>query len=159
MEYLTFDINKIENELNVLNEQNNDNYNMDALKKYFNNVSLPITNLAKNVDNRGNTIVIHLNEGIDTFNSILNYHGEFILNNDEIEKIEESMIYCYDSIKELDKSIIDLLNILKPIPSITTKFSISKKKLEKSLKTFLRNLAAIQNSINEFNIHLLEYKK
>ena len=159
MEYLTVDINKSEKELNVLNEQNKDNSNRDIVKKYFNTASIPITELAENVDARGNTIVTHLNEGICTFNSIIDIHGGFILNNEEIEKTENSMNDCYDSIEELNVAIIDLLNIIKPIQPITTKFSRSKKKLEKSLNTFLKRLTAIQKVIDDSNSHLLEYKK
>lgn len=159
MEYLTVDIHKSEKELNILNEQNKDNSNRDIVKKYFNTVSMPITELAENVDTRGNTIVNSLNEGIETFNSIIDIHGNFILNNEEIEKTEKSMNECYNSIEELNVAIIDVLNIIRPIQPITTKFSRSKKKLEKSLNTFLRRLVAIQKVIDESNNHLLEYKK
>lgn len=120
---------------------------------------MPITELAENVDTRGNTIVNSLNEGIETFNSIIDIHGNFILNNEEIEKTEKSMNECYNSIEELNVAIIDVLNIIRPIQPITTKFSRSKKKLEKSLNTFLRRLVAIQKVIDESNNHLLEYKK
>ena len=159
MEYLTTDIHKAEKDLTTLNEQNKDANNRDIMKKYFNSVSLPINELGENVDSRGATIVAHLNEGIDTFNSIIDIHGDFILNNEEIKKTEKSMNECYDSIEELNKSIIDLLNIMKPIQPITTKFSRSKKKLEKSLNTFLTRLTAIQNVIKESETHLLEFEE
>ena len=159
MEYLTADIHKSEKELTILNEQNKDNSNRDNVKKYFNTASMPIMELAENVDARGNTIVNHLNEGIETFNSIIDIHGDFILNNEEIEKTEKSINECYNSIEGLNVAIDDLLNIMRPIQPITTKFSRSKKKLEKSLNTFLRRLVAIQKVIDESNNHLLEYKK
>ena len=159
MEYLTTDIHKAERDLTALNEQNKDASNRDIAKKYFNSASIPITELAENIDSRGTIVVNHLNYGIDTFNSILETHGDFILNNDEIIKTEKSMDYCYDSIEELNKSIIGLLNIVRPIQPITTKFSRSKKKLEKSLETFLKRLTAIQNVINESKTHLLEFKE
>lgn len=159
MQYLTTDIHKAERDLTALNEQNKDTNNKDIMKKYFNSVSLPITELAKNVDSRGTIVVNYLNTGIDTFNSLIDIHGEYILNNEEIKKTKKSMNECYDSIEELNESIIDLLNIMKPIQPITTKFSISKKKLEKSLNTFLNRLTAIQNVINESKIHLLKFKE
>ena len=159
MEYLTTDILQAEKNLTSLNEQNKDANNRDIMKKYFNSVSVPINELSENVDSRGSTIVAHLNEGINTFNSIIDIHGDFILNNEEIKKTEKSMNECYDSIEELNKSIIDLLNIMKPIQPITTKFSRSKKKLEKSLNTFLTRLTAIQNVIKESETHLLEFEE
>lgn len=159
MEYLTTDILQAEKDLTTLNEQNKDANNRDIMKKYFNSVSLPINELGENVDSRGATIVAHLNEGIDTFNSIIDIHGDFILNNEEIGMTEKSMNECYDSIEELNNSIIDLLNIMKPIQPITTKFSRSKKKLEKSLNTFLTRLTAIQNVIKESETRLLEFKE
>ena len=159
MKYLTIDILQAGKDLTALNEQNKDANNRDIMKKYFNSVSVPINELSENVDSRGTTIVTHLNEGIDTFNSIIDIHGDFILNNDEIKKNEKSMNECYDSIEELNKSIIDLLNIMRPIKPITTKFSRSKKKLEKSLNTFLTRLTAIQKVIKESEIHLLEFEE
>lgn len=159
MEYLTTDILQAEKDLTALNEQNNDANNRDIMKKYFNSVSVPINELSENIDSRGTTIVTHLNEGIDTFNSIIDIHGDFILNNNEIKKTEKSMNECYDSIEELNMSVIDLLNIMKPIQPITTKFSRSKKKLEKSLNTFLTRLTAIQNVIEESKTRLLEFKE
>lgn len=162
MENLVFDINKFENELNVLNEQNKDNHNRDSMKKYFNAASLPITDLAENVDNKADAIFTHLNKGIDTLKSLIDIHGEFILNNEENKKIEEievEMNHCYDSINEAENSITDLLKVLTPIQSITSKFSRSKRKLEKSLQIFLKKLTEIQSNIKDFNIQLLEYKK
>lgn len=159
MEYLTTDIHKAERDLTTLNEQNKDTNNRDIVKKYFNSASLPITELAENVDSRGSIVVNHLNDGIDTFNYIIDIHGDFILNNAEIENTEKSMNYCYDSIEELNKSIIDLLNIVRPIQPITTKFSRSKRRLEKSLETFLKRLTAIQKVIKESETHLLEFEE
>lgn len=159
MEYLTTDIHKAEKDLTTLNEQNKNPDNRDIAKKYFNSTSIPINELAENVDSRGIIIVNHLNKGIDTFNSIIDIHGDFILDNDEIVKTEKSMNECYDSIEELNKSIIDLLKIVRPIQPITTKFSRSKRKLEKSLETFLKRLTAIQKVIKESETHLLEFKE
>jgi len=159
MEYLTQDIYKTGSELNTLNEQNKDNSNIDIAKKYFNSASVPITEFSENIDTRGNTIVTHLNDGISIFNSLIDIHGEFILNNKDIKKTEKSMDECHDSIEGLNASIIDLLNILRPIPPITTKFSRSKKKLEKSLDNFLKKSMAIQKVIIKSKAHLLEYKK
>ena len=159
MEYLTTDINKAEHELTTLNNQNKDTSNRDIMKKYFNSVSIPISELAENVNSRGDIIVTHLNEGITTLNSIIDIHGDFILNKNEIEKTEKSMNYCYDSIEELNTSIIELLNILRPVQPITTKFSKSKKELDKSVNTFLNRLIAIQKVIAECKTHLIQFKE
>lgn len=159
MQYLTTDINKSEHELTTLNNQNKDISNRDIMKKYFNNVSIPISELAENVNARGDIIVTHLNKGIDTLNSIITIHGDFILNNNEIEKTEKSMHHSYNAIEELNTSIIELLKILRPIQPITTKFSRSKNELDKSLNTFLTKLIAIQKVIDESKTHLLEFKE
>ncbi|WP_296883777.1 DUF4062 domain-containing protein [uncultured Methanobrevibacter sp.] len=159
MGYLTDDIYETERDLKELTDKNNNNQNIDVMKKYFNSVAVPINEFSDKVDSRGTIIVDNLNEGIGYFNSLVDIHGEFILNNDQIDSTIDSMGNCYDSIEELNNAINDLLKIVNGLQPITTIFSRSKKGLEKSLNTFLRRLIAIQKVIKESKSKLLEFKK
>ena len=159
MGYLTDDIYETERNLNELTDKNNDNQNIDVLKKYFNSVAVPINEFSDKVDSHGTLIVDNLNKGIEYFNSLVDIHGDFILNNDQIDSTIDSIGESYDSIEELNNAINDLLKILNGIQPITTIFSRSKKRLVKSLNTFLRRLIAIQKVIKESEAKLLEFKK
>lgn len=159
MEYLTVDIYETERNLNELTVKNNDSQNIDVMKKYFNSVAVPINEFSDKVDSHGMMIVDYLNEGIGYFNSLINIHGDFILNNNQIDSTLDAMGGCYNSIKELDNAINDLLKIMNGLQPITTIFSKSKRRLVKSLNTFLRRLMAIQKVIKESEAKLLEFKK
>lgn len=160
MEKFSGYIYKTENDLNELNNKyQNDQQNMDIMKKYFNSVAKLLEEFSEESDFHGNIIVSKLNEGISSFNSLISIHGDFILTNDEIYEVNESMNSCYYSIDELNKYIKDFSDVLKGIPRVTTKFSRSKNKLEKSLSNLLKKLIAIEKDIKESQELLLEFKK
>lgn len=160
MEILSEDISQTASELNELNDKyQNNQQNMDVMKKYFNSLAIPLDEFSKKMDFHSNIIVNNLNDGISSFDSLLSIHGDFILTNDKIEEVNASIDDCYFSIDELNKYIKDFLDILKTTPRITTKFSRSKNKLEKSSNNFLKKLIAIQKAIKESQALLLEFKK
>lgn len=156
MELLSKDLYNSANRLNRLNTTNMKT--REETRNYFNTASETLDNISNDLNEHSPIIIETFTLGINSFNSLIKFHGDLISETELTETINGIHSAC----SEIDKVNINIEELIKQIDNtrqMTNKFSKSKKVLIKNLKQFKNELTKIKKEMRKSESNLFEIEE
>ena len=156
MESLSNDIYNSANKLNELNTKHVKT--REETKNYYNTASETLDNISNDLNNHCPMIVETSTSGINSFNSLIKFHGDLMAKTDMSETINSIHSVC----NEIDKVNININELITQIDNareMTNKFSKSKKNLIKNLKQFKNELKKLKKEMRKSKSNLFDIEE
>lgn len=156
MESLSNDLYNSANKLNELNAKQVKT--REETRNYFNTASETLDNISNDLDNHCPLIVETFTLGINSFNSLIKFHGDLMTETDMSETINSIHAIC-NEIDKVNINIDELVTQVDNARQMTNKFSKSKKNLIKNLKQFKNELTKLKKEIRKSEINLFNLEE
>lgn len=130
----------------------------EETRNYFNTASKTLDNISNDLDNHCPLIVETFTLGINSFNSLIKFHGDLMTETDISETINSIHAVC-NEIDKVNINIDELVTQVDNARQMTNKFSKSKKNLIKNLKQFKNELTKLKKEIRKSEINLFNIEE